>query len=269
MQEPSDSTALFASYNIHKAVGTDGVFDPERIAQVVAEISPDVIALQEADRRFGDRAGLLDLRRISGDIGLVPIQVTGQRMASHGWHGNLLLVREALVHDLRQVRLPGLEPRGALVVDMQVGEHPVRVMAAHLGLLRQSRLLQVETLLSHAGGGDGRPVVVMGDLNEWRRDRRSALRPFHAGFGPTNHSAKSYPSYFPMFALDRIIARPGHIVGPVSVHSSPLARVASDHLPITARLRLGAPARAAEPTESSTLRADAPPLDMRKRKSRT
>lgn len=265
MPEPSGETALFASYNIHKAVGTDGIFDPERIAAVVAEIEPDVIALQEADRRFGDRAGLLDLQRISREIGLVPVKTFGHRVASHGWHGNLVLVREALVHDLAQVRLPGLEPRGALVVDMEIGDYPVRVMAAHLGLLRQSRLLQVRTLLSHAAGGDGRPVVLMGDLNEWRRDRRSALRPFQAGFGPTSHSVKSYPSYFPMFALDRIIARPGHIVGSVSVHSSPLARIASDHLPITARVRLNAPA-GSEP--GSLLRADAPPLEGRGRKSR-
>lgn len=268
MPDPSGGTALFASYNIHKAVGTDGVFNPERIARVVEEIAPDVIAMQEADRRFGDKAGLLDLDRIAGEIGLVPVRVSGQRIASHGWHGNLILVREALVHDLRQVRLPGLEPRGALVVDMEVGAHPVRVMAAHLGLLRQSRLLQVQTLLSHAADGDGRPVVVMGDLNEWRRDRRSALRRFHSRFGPTSHSAKSYPSYFPMFALDRIIASPGHIMGPVSVHSSPLARVASDHLPITARLRLDVPAETAATAESSTLRADAPPLAMRRRRSR-
>ncbi len=267
MADPSEPTALFASYNIHKAVGTDGVFDPERIAQVVAEIAPDVIALQEADRRFGDRAGLLDLGRIAGEIGLVPVRVSGQRIASHGWHGNLILVREALVHDLHQVRLPGLEPRGALVVDMEIGPHPVRVMAAHLGLLRQSRLLQVETLLSHAAGGDGRPVVVMGDLNEWRRDRRSALRPFQSGFGPTSHSAKSYPSYFPMFALDRIIARPGHIMGPVSVHSSPLARVASDHLPITARLRLAAGAGQDSADMPSRLRKAAPPLAQRQRRT--
>ena len=48
---------LFASYNIHKCVGVDRRFDPERVAAVIAEVGADVIALQEADRRFGDRAG--------------------------------------------------------------------------------------------------------------------------------------------------------------------------------------------------------------------
>src|SRR4051812_26782166 len=44
-----ESVATIASYNIHKCVGTDGRFDPERISRVVAEIDADVIALQEAD----------------------------------------------------------------------------------------------------------------------------------------------------------------------------------------------------------------------------
>ena len=49
----------FASYNIHKAVGVDGRRDPERIIAVLRELNADVIALQEADRRFGERESVL------------------------------------------------------------------------------------------------------------------------------------------------------------------------------------------------------------------
>ena len=52
-------TLRFASYNIHKAVGLDGRRDPERILTVLKEVDADVIALQEADRRFGRREGKL------------------------------------------------------------------------------------------------------------------------------------------------------------------------------------------------------------------
>ena len=82
-----------------------------------------------------------------------------------------MLVREGAVQGLHQIALPGLEPRGALVVDIDLAAGPVRVVAAHLGLFRHSRLLQVEALLAHAGETTGRPVVLMGDLNEWRRAR--------------------------------------------------------------------------------------------------
>ena len=111
--------AVFASYNIHKCVGSDRRFDPGRMAAVIAEIGADVIAIQEADKRFGDRAGLLDLAAIERDAGLVPVRVANGH-GGHGWHGNLVLVREGLVRGLRQIRLPGLEPRGAIVVDLDL-----------------------------------------------------------------------------------------------------------------------------------------------------
>ena len=78
----------------------------------------------------------------------------------------------------------------------------------------------------------------MGDLNEWRHGRRSALHGFSPSFGPLTLGAPSFPAYFPVLALDRIIARPGRILGPVEAHDTPLARKASDHLPIKARVRL-------------------------------
>lgn len=232
--------ALFASYNIHKCVGTDRRFDPARIAQVIAEISPDVIALQEADRRFGDRAGLLDLRALERETGLTPIPVVNNH-AGHGWHGNLVLVREAMIEGLHQIRLPGLEPRGALVADIALAAGPVRVVAAHLGLLRASRLLQIEALLAHVSAEIGRPVIMMGDLNEWRRQRRSALHGFQPVFGPLGRGVPSFPAYFPVLALDRVFAQPEDILARLEAHDSPLARVASDHLPMKAHVRLGQP----------------------------
>jgi endonuclease/exonuclease/phosphatase family metal-dependent hydrolase len=237
MQSGSGGVAIFASYNVHKCVGTDGRYDPDRIGAVIAEMRPVVIALQEVDRRFGDRAGLLDLARVGRETGLVPVPVSNGHNG-HGWHCNVVLVREGMVQDLRQLTLPGLEPRGALVADVDLVSGRVRVMAAHLGLLRQSRLLQVEALLGHAAADDDRPVVLMGDFNEWRRQRRSALKPFGAGFGPLGRGVPSFPSYFPVLALDRIMARPQGILGKVEAHDSPLARLASDHLPVKARIRL-------------------------------
>ena len=89
-------SAVFASYNIHKCVGSDRRFDPRRVQAVIGEIGADVIALQEADRRFGDRAGLLDLGALGAATGLVPVPVSN-RHRGHGHHGNLVLVREGAV----------------------------------------------------------------------------------------------------------------------------------------------------------------------------
>ena len=238
MTRTRDDTAVFASYNIHKCVGVDRRFDPDRVATVIAEVGADVIALQEADRRFGDRAGLLDLARIEREAGLVPVPVTNSHRG-HGWHGNLVLVREGAVRGLRQIRLPGLEPRGALVADLDLTAGPVRVVAAHLGLLRQSRLLQVEALLEHAGDSTDRPVVLMGDMNEWRFRRRSALHGFSPVFGPLGAGVPSFPAYFPVLALDRVLARPHGLMLSLEAYELPLSRLASDHLPVRAVVRLG------------------------------
>ena len=105
---------LIASYNVHKCVGIDGRFDPARTSHVIREIGADVIALQEADSRFGERRGLLDLAWMERETGLFPVPVSGVAKA-HGWHGNVILFREGLVRDVHQVKLPGLEPRGALI----------------------------------------------------------------------------------------------------------------------------------------------------------
>lgn len=235
MGQDGKDGVLFASYNIHKCVGSDRRFDPARIAAVIAEIDADVIALQEADRRFGDREGLLDLDALRARTGLAPVPVANGHLG-HGWHGNLLLLRGGRVRRVRQVTLPGLEPRGALLADLELASGPVRVVGMHLGLLRQSRLRQVDTLLGHAAEAETIPTVLMGDMNEWRRERRSALGGFAAGFaGP---GVPSFPAYYPMLALDRIFARPGHILGRIEVHDSPLARRASDHLPVKARIAL-------------------------------
>ena len=228
---------LIASYNVHKCVGMDRRFDPDRVAAVIGEIGADIIALQEANRRFGERAALLDLPRLERESGLVPAPVTGTSNG-HGWHGNLLLFREGIVRDVHQIRLPGVEPRGALVVDVDLNVGPLRIVAAHLGLLRRSRAQQADAILTAVSARSERPTLLLGDLNEWRLGGRSSLLNFDPTFGPLTVALPSFPSRFPLFALDRILANPQDLISGMEVHGTPLARIASDHLPIKARIDL-------------------------------
>lgn len=234
---PPDALAV-ASYNVHKCVGIDMRRSPERTARVIAELEADIVALQEADRRFGERAGLLDLDAVRDLSGLSPVPLSARGRA-HGWHGNLVLVRHVEIEAVRTLQLPGLEPRGALVVDLRHRDRPLRVVAAHLGLLRTSRLAQSRALVSALeDADDGRSTLLMGDLNEWRTTRRSSLAPLAARKGPALAPVPSFPAHFPVLALDRIMTSPCAEVLHIERHESPLARVASDHLPIKAWLRL-------------------------------
>jgi len=233
----AETGALIASYNVHKCVGMDQRFDPARVEAVIAEIGADIIALQEADQRFGSREGLLDMARLERESGLVPVKVKGHPKC-HGWHGNVLLFREGSVSHVHQIDLPGVEPRGALVVDVDLKAGPLRVVAAHLGLLRRSRLRQAEAIVTAVAARAERPTLLLGDLNEWRVGPRSSLENLHPEFGPLSAHLPSFPSRFPLFALDRILGSPHDLITGIEVHDTPLARVASDHLPIKAHIDL-------------------------------
>jgi len=232
-----EGAVLVASYNIHKCVGWDMRRDPARTANVISEIDADVVALQEADRRYGRRQGLLDLDALRETSGLEPVSL-GNEGPAHGWHGNVLLTRNAEIEDVRPLDLPGFEPRGALVVDMRNRGQQIRVIAAHLGLFRSSRLLQTRALVAALNAqDDGRPTLLMGDLNEWRLRHRSSLEPL-AARKRLSHHVVSFPARFPVLALDRILTSPCTEILHMESHDTPLSRMASDHLPIKAWIRL-------------------------------
>lgn len=243
---PRDTPAgglVVASYNIHRCIGVDRRFDPNRVAAVIEELGADIVALQEADRRFGRRVGLLDLATIERRTGLTHVPIS-QTPGGHGWRGNALLVRGAEATHSQRVTLPGAEPRGALIVDLLLPGGPLRVVTAHLGLLRRHRVQQAAHILlelrnlDRAPDAAPMPMLLMGDLNEWRPGAASSLAPLAALFGPFGPPLPSFPSRRPFLALDRILAHPHGLITGAHVHDSPLARLASDHLPLTARVTL-------------------------------
>jgi endonuclease/exonuclease/phosphatase family metal-dependent hydrolase len=194
------------------------------------------MALQEADTRFGTRTGLLDLDALHRETALRPVPVPGGGPA-HGWHGNLILTRGAEVEAVHPLNLPGLEPRGALVADLRLpGGRPLRVVGTHLGLLAAARRAQTRMLLDRLDRMEGRPTLLMGDMNEWRGTGGTSLAPLGRRFRIAR-PVPSFPARYPLVALDRIMACDEGDLIDLAVHDSELARKASDHLPISARLR--------------------------------
>ena len=226
----------FASYNIHKAVGTDGRRDPDRIVSVLRELDADVIALQECDRRFGQRASVLE-RAALDDTHWRAVPV-GKRPQSLGWHGNALLVRrDAAVIEAHPLALPTLEPRGAVRADIEFGGRRLRVVGMHLDLSGLRRRDQIRAILEHLTGCDGDwPTVLMGDFNQWGK-ASGAMREFAGGWHALA-PGKSFPSRQPIAHLDRILCSPEWTCADHGVHHSALAAQASDHLPVWARLEL-------------------------------
>jgi len=225
-----------ASYNMRKAIGTDRRRRPERTLEVLRELDADVVALQEADRRFGSRASALPLHMIEEHSDYKPVPLDA-RQGSLGWHGNALLVKkEVKVIDKDLVHLPSLEPRGAVLADLQVNGTELRVVGMHLDLSGLWRRRQAHAILAHLDAREGEPpTVLMGDLNEWSA-RGGCLR----DFGHRHSIAecgRSFHARRPIAQLDRIMVSEALKIVESGAHQSATARKASDHLPIWAELR--------------------------------
>ena len=87
---------------------------------------------------------------------------------------------------------------------------------------------------------DAKEVVLMGDFNEWFPFRRQLLL-LNRLLGKIS-TRPTYPSRYPILALDRIWVRPKQALQAIKIHKSPLARIASDHLPLKARIAIVPPA---------------------------
>ena len=252
----SGSTITVASYNMRKAIGTDRRRDPHRVLEVLREIEADVVALQEADRRFGGRASavpheLIDSHGLYKPVALGvrhkrPLEKARRRAErllnvdtrNIGWHGNALLVKHHVgVVDCAAIQLPTLEPRGAVMAELLFpGDRMLRVIGMHLDLSGLWRRRQMRAIFAAiAGRPQKMPTILMGDTNEWRA-AGGCLKDLPPDFriAPTG---PSFHSRHPVASLDRIIVEDLKIDA-AGVHMSPAARRASDHLPIWARLSL-------------------------------
>jgi endonuclease/exonuclease/phosphatase family metal-dependent hydrolase len=223
-----------ASYNIRKGIGLDRLRRPERIVDVLNELDADIIALQEADRRFGTRASALPPELILAHSPYVPVELN-RRDHSIGWHGNAILVRntaEILTHT--HIELPTLEPRGAVVAEVRINNLRVRVVGMHLDLSGLWRRRQARAIITALEARRPLPTILMGDLNEWTL-HGGCLRDFahHFRIAPT---PPSFHTRRPMARLDRIMADRSLHIATCGVHHSVKARRASDHLPIWAQI---------------------------------
>ena len=234
----------FASYNIHKAVGTDRRRDPLRILAVLRELNPDIIAVQEADMRLGDRASVIE-RAALDDTAWRAVPVA-RRARSIGWHGNALLVRRNIeIVASKALDLPSFEPRGAAFAQLKVGGAAIEVIGAHLDLSGLRRRAQIRRLIEHSErslfgpAAKPGPCVIMGDFNQWGA-RTGAMQEFSRPAQPWHVATpgRSFPSHMPIARLDRIAASAVWRIEETGVHHTRLSAVASDHLPIWARLSL-------------------------------
>jgi endonuclease/exonuclease/phosphatase family metal-dependent hydrolase len=243
------------TYNVHRCRGLDRRWSPERIAEVIAACHPDIVALQELDvgrARSGrvDQAEMI-ARALGMDVQFFPAlrvmeELYGDAILSR-WPARL--IKTGKLPGLR--RVPRLEPRGALWSSIKIGKVDLQVINTHLGILARERLRQIETLLGPEWLGDPAccdPIVLAGDFNAAPRSRvyrRLAAQLADVQRAPAVGRARAtFPTRFPTLRIDHIfVSRSIEVLAAATVRT-PLARLASDHLPVVVDLNLAETLRA-------------------------
>ena len=229
------------SYNIHQCVGTDGKRDPQRIAAVIQETKADIIGLQEVDfNSLGVRKSH-QLDYLAEATGMSAVAGPTIRSADIQFGNALLTSREIIhvrLHDLTVVRR---QPRGVIDAEILCDGKIIRVLVTHFGLALNERRRQTQSLLKilRQPKANYALTLVIGDINEWR-PRGFALYSLNSHLGKAP-SRRTFPSFFPVFALDRIWVTPRRALVQVKIPRNGLARIASDHLPVLAIVNLPTP----------------------------
>lgn len=235
--------ARLLTYNVHRCVGVDRRLDVARVAAVIAEYEPDIVCLQELDvgrarTGFTDQAEEI-ARRLEMSFHFhaamrVEAELYGDAILTHRPER---LVRSAALPTLAGV--PGLEPRGALWAAIDIDGVAVNVINTHLGLVPREQRLQAAALCGKDWTGHpdcAGPTILTGDFNATSltrpyrtltarladAQRRLRLKP----------SVKTFPSSFPAIRIDHMFVSPHIRVTGIQAPFSPLARMASDHLPL-------------------------------------
>lgn len=242
-------TLRVMTYNVHSCIGMDGKIDPERVARVIARARPDVVALQELDVGRSRTQGLdqaqLIARCLEMDFHFHPAMHLDEERYGDAilTHLPRFLVKAAPLPGLAD--RPQLEPRGALWVTVDLHGREIQIINTHLGLIARERTAQAEALLGAEWLGNERcraPVILCGDFNALPSSpvcRQLATRLNDVQIEARQHRPRStFSGRFPTVRIDHIFVSPDIEVTGIEVPDSELARVASDHLPLVAELRI-------------------------------
>ena len=246
--EPTAPHLRVATYNVHGCVGIDRQRSESRIAEVIASMSVDIVGLQELDLgrvRSGraDQAALI-AAQLGWKYHFHPAMRSGDEQ-----YGNAIVSRFPIVLKCA-AEMPGAPPwfcreqRIAIWMEAATDLGPVHIINSHFGLGRGERRLQAQLLIGPEWIGSippDQPVILLGDFNSvpispaYRvfatqlRDVRRLVRPRRA--------FRTFPTRLPSLAVDHIFVNAVLSVTDLSVHRTPLSRVASDHFPLACELK--------------------------------
>lgn len=233
------------TYNAHRCTGTDRRTSTKRIAEVIASVEPDIVALQEIDVRRPRTGGADQAQEIADELGMKMHFHPAFRVMEE-LYGDAILT-SLPTRFVKGAALPGviekpkLEWRGAIWAAVEADGMTIQIINTHLGLLARERDVQVDCLLGPEWLGNDActdPAILLGDFNAVPRSRAYRKLSRHltdVGHAHGNRDA-TFPSRLPVLRLDHIFYRGRGAVISTGPVKSRAAKQASDHLPLMAEI---------------------------------
>lgn len=232
------------TYNVHSCIGSDRQASPTRIAEVIAECRPDIIALQEVDVGRARTGGVDQAHAIAAHLNMDAHFHPALHVEEEKYGDAILTALPTRL--VKAAPLPSrYEQRGAIWIAIEIDGVEWQVINTHLGLTRRERLNQVSTLLGATWLNNpscAPPRILIGDFNS--RPRSPVYRQIASGMvdvqtaAATRPPRATFPARYPVLRIDHIFLDGPLEVLDATVHRSRLARIASDHLPLIANIRL-------------------------------
>jgi endonuclease/exonuclease/phosphatase family metal-dependent hydrolase len=237
------------SYNIHRAIGLDRRFRPERIVEVLDHYDADIALLQEVDEGVPRSRELKLARELAEAAGYENVAFGSNVTLRKGRYGNATLSRYPIVRERNiDLTIGKRKRRGAQHTTLRVAtdrrELDIEIFNLHLGLSARERQQQMGQLVRSP---ELRrlprkvPCLVGGDFNDWRSllgANLTASHGFHEATLLKSGALRTYPSFAPRGSLDRVFHRGALRLDKAFRCRLAVSRVASDHLPIILDLRL-------------------------------
>jgi endonuclease/exonuclease/phosphatase family metal-dependent hydrolase len=234
------------TYNIHKGIGgVDRRYRPERIIETLSHYDPDILLLQEVDDGAPRSRHHRQVDLLGDALSLSHRAFQPNVTLRQGQYGNAILSRFPLsdVEDI-DLTVRFKKRRRALVARCLLHwEHHTRsvlVVNVHLGLAGFERSQQLRRLVAHdrlARVQRQTAVIAAGDFNDaWGKLGKRILEP--VGFAPASYRINTFPAIRPLRPLDRIYSRGNLKLLRCFASRARVARLASDHLPLTGEFQI-------------------------------
>jgi len=239
-------TLRILCYNIHYGQGNDGVYDLERLAEVIKAVKPDLVALQEVDVMVRRSGKVHQASKLGELCGLKTFYGPTQHYEG-GLYGNAVLtnlpVLDVLIHPLPYTEAtPELTtyPRAAIAVTVTAPDgKPLRFISTHFQHnVESDRVNQAHAINElFAADGDEIPTILAGDMNATPDAEPVKVLLTKWQNAIDEAAAPTVPSQNPTSRIDYIFYRSGgHFrVEETRVIDEPMA---SDHRPVFAVLTL-------------------------------